>query len=52
VVRAELGERFAAVFEGMKVKSAGGQTVITGEVIDQSHLHGVLDRIMTWGSSS
>ena len=49
VVCAELGERFAAAFEGMKVRSAGGQTVITGEVIDQSHLHGVLDRINDLG---
>ena len=49
VVRAELGERFAAAFEGMEVKVAEGRTIITGEVIDQSHLHGILDRINALG---
>jgi hypothetical protein len=49
VVRAEIGERFAAAFEGMEVRIAEGQTVITGEVIDQSHLHGILDRINALG---
>ena len=42
VVRAELSERYAAVFEGMEVNS--GRTILTGEVIDQPHLHGIIDR--------
>jgi hypothetical protein len=45
VVRDELSERFAAAFEGMEMEAKGGQTVLTGEVIDQPHLHGILDRI-------
>jgi hypothetical protein len=49
VVRAEIGERFAAAFEGMDVRIADGQTIITGQVIDQSHLHGILDRIHAFG---
>ena len=49
VVRAEIGERFAAAFEGMEVSVTQGQTIITGEVIDQSHLHGILDRINALG---
>jgi hypothetical protein len=49
VVRAEIGERFAAAFEGMEVRIADGQTIIEGEVIDQSHLHGILDRINALG---
>ena len=49
VVRAEIGERFAAAFEGMDVRVAGGRTIITGEVLDQSHLHGILDRIHALG---
>jgi hypothetical protein len=49
VVGAEIGERFAAAFEGMEVKIAEGRTTITGEVIDQSHLHGILDRINALG---
>jgi hypothetical protein len=30
VVRAEIGERFAAAFEGMDVKISEGQTIISG----------------------
>ena len=49
MVGAEIGERFAAAFEGMEVTSTRGRTVITGDVIDQSHLHGILDRINALG---
>ena len=49
VVRAEIGERFAAAFEEMEVRIAEGRTIITGEVVDQSHLHGILDRINALG---
>ena len=49
VVRAEIGERFAAAFEGMDVRIAEGRTIISGEVVDQSHLHGILDRIHALG---
>jgi outer membrane PBP1 activator LpoA protein len=45
VVRSELGERFAAAFEGMEIEEKCGQTILTGEVTDQPHLHGILDRI-------
>jgi hypothetical protein len=49
VVRAEIGERFAAAFEGMEVKISEGQTIISGEVVDQTHLHGILDRMNALG---
>jgi outer membrane PBP1 activator LpoA protein len=49
VVRGEIGERFALAFEGMRVETQGGQTVLTGEGIDQSQLHGILNRISTLG---
>jgi hypothetical protein len=49
VVRAEIGERFAAAFEGMDVRIGEGRTIIMGEVVDQSHLHGILDRINALG---
>jgi hypothetical protein len=45
VVRRELGERYALAFEGMEMESKQGDTVLTGEIIDQPHLHGILDRI-------
>jgi outer membrane PBP1 activator LpoA protein len=49
VVRDDIGERFALAFEGMEVEARGGQTVLTGEIIDQPHLHGILDRISSLG---
>jgi hypothetical protein len=49
VVRAEIGERFAAAFDGMDVRIVEGRTIISGEVVDQSHLHGILDRINALG---
>jgi hypothetical protein len=45
VLRTHIGERFALAFEGMKVEARGGQTILTGEIIDQPHLHGILARI-------
>ena len=45
VVRSELGERYAVAFEGMEMVTNHGYTVLTGEIIDQPHLHGILDRI-------
>lgn len=44
VLRGELGERFAAEFEGMFMESGGGKTFLWGEM-DQSKLHGILERI-------
>jgi len=51
VVRGELTERFAGAFEGMKLEAESGQTTITGPVVDQSHLHGILNRISGLGLS-
>ena len=45
VVRSELGERYAVAFEGMEMETKHGCTILTGEIIDQPHLHGILDRI-------
>ena len=45
VVRSELSERYAAAFEGMKMETKDGQTILIGEIIDQPHLYGILDRI-------
>ena len=49
VVRGELSERYATAFEGIEMEIKNGQTVLTGEVKDQSHLHGILDRIGALG---
>jgi hypothetical protein len=45
VVDGELSRRFAPAFDGMTMQCAGGQTSITGVVVDQSQLHGLLDRV-------
>lgn len=45
VVRSELSARYAQAFEGMEMERKGGLTVLTGEVIDQVQLHGIIDRI-------
>ena len=49
VVRGELSERYALAFEGMEMEVKGGRTMLRGEVIDGSHLHGILDRIGALG---
>jgi hypothetical protein len=45
VVRSELSDRYAVAFEGMEMETKDGDTILTGEVIDQPHLHGILARI-------
>ena len=49
VVTGELGPRYASAFDGMTVSAHDGQTDITGPIIDQSQLHGLLDRIAGLG---
>ena len=45
VVRSELGDRYASAFEGMRMETEDGQTILTGEVKDQPHLYGILHRL-------
>ena len=45
VVQSELSSRYAVAFEGMEMETKNGDTILTGEVIDQPHLFGILDRI-------
>jgi hypothetical protein len=49
VVRSELSERYAAAFEEMEMETNSGLTVLTGKVIDQPHLYGILDRLSGLG---
>jgi hypothetical protein len=49
VVEGELTKRFAEAFMGMTMKAEDGQTIITGQIVDQSHLHGILDRVSSMG---
>jgi hypothetical protein len=45
VVRSELSNVYAVAFEGMEMEARDGDTVLTGRIIDQPHLYGILERI-------
>jgi hypothetical protein len=45
VVRRELSGRYAVAFEGMEMETKNGVTVLTGKIIDQPQLYGILERI-------
>jgi hypothetical protein len=49
VVRSELSDRYAVAFEGMHMETKDGDTILTGEIKDQPHLFGILDRISALG---
>jgi len=49
VLRGRLSERFESAFEGMTLEPGPNQTVLVGEVRDQAHLHGLLDRLRDFG---
>jgi hypothetical protein len=49
VVRGELSQRYSTAFEGMALEAGDGQTAITGLVVDQAQLHGLLDRVRDLG---
>ena len=49
VVEGELGARYASAFEGMTISAHDGMTEISGSIIDQSHLQGLLERIASLG---
>jgi len=49
VLRGELGGQFGFLFEGMTMDLVAGNTVLTGAVIDQAHLHGLLQQIQEMG---
>jgi hypothetical protein len=49
VLRGEIGDRFGLLFEGMRLERAPGRTVLTGEIRDQAHLHGLIEQIQELG---
>ena len=49
VLRDELAEPFGFLFEGMQMDRVAGTTVLTGRVIDQAHLHGLIQRTQELG---
>ena len=49
VIKGELDERFAYLFEGMRMEREAGRTILTGAVRDQAQLHGFFDRVEELG---
>ena len=49
VIEGELGPRYASAFDGMTLRAHDGETEITGPIIDQSHLLGLIERIASLG---
>jgi hypothetical protein len=48
-LRGRLSERFESAFEGMVLEAGPNQTVLVGEIRDQAHLYGLLDRLRDFG---
>jgi hypothetical protein len=49
VVRGEIGDRFAPLFDGLRLERVSGTTVVSGVVRDQAHLHALLERVQELG---
>ncbi len=49
VVRGEIDDRFAFLFNGMRMERVEGTTVLTGTVVDQAQLHGYIERLAELG---
>ena len=45
VVRGELDDRFAYLFNGLDFERDAGTTVMSGRVTDQAQLHGYIARV-------
>jgi hypothetical protein len=48
-ITGQLGSRWADWFEGLTITLDGGDTLITGPVVDQAALHGLLKRVRALG---
>ena len=48
-VRGQLTQRLATAFDGMRLESRVAPSALIGQVHDQSHLFGLLDRVRDLG---
>ena len=48
-VRGRLSGRLASAFEGFALEPANERSVLAGEIRDQAHLYGILDRVRDLG---
>ena len=49
VLSGELGDDFAFLFGDLRLERVAGMTVLTGRVLDQAQLHGLLDQAQDLG---
>ncbi len=49
VLRGELGDSFGVLFDGMQLQRHSGTTTLTGDVTDQAHLLGLIERAQELG---
>jgi hypothetical protein len=49
VLRGRLADRFESAFDGMTLEPGPDQTVLIGQIRDQAHLYGLLDRLRDFG---
>ena len=49
VVRGELSDRLRPGFGAVSLERVGGKTILTGDVVDQAQLHGLLAVIQELG---
>jgi hypothetical protein len=48
-IQGRLTERLGSAFEGLALEPGRELTVLVGEIRDQAHLYGVLDRVRNLG---
>jgi len=44
-IQGHLDKKWMCSFEGMNISCAGNNTILTGDIKDEAHLHGVLNLI-------
>ena len=49
VLRGELGDSFGVLFDGMQLQRLSGTTLLSGDVTDQMHLLGLIERAQELG---
>jgi hypothetical protein len=49
VIRGELGDDFAFLFGGMRLERVDGTTLLTGRLLDQTQLHGLIGQVQELG---
>ena len=45
IIKGQLDKQWTGWFENMEISYDGEHTILTGQVIDQAALHGILNRI-------